>query len=65
MVAADVELISSTNFQAGELFDYIVEKGRLLEEEAFSKSHLEWNTAIAIWWCTGISSQRTCCWTAR
>ncbi len=34
MVAADVELISSTNFQAGELFDYIVEKGRLLEEEA-------------------------------
>lgn len=34
MVAADVELISSTYFQAGELFDYIVEKGRLLEEEA-------------------------------
>jgi serine/threonine protein kinase len=34
MAAADVELISSSNFQAGELFDYIVEKGRLLEEEA-------------------------------
>ncbi len=34
MVAADVELILSTHFQAGELFDYIVEKGRLLEEEA-------------------------------
>jgi len=34
MVTAGMELISATYFQSGDLFDYIVEKGRLLEEEA-------------------------------
>ena len=52
--------------KSGELFDYIVEKGRLGENEArhFSnRSSPASSTATATWWSTAISSPRTSCWT--
>ena len=52
--------------KSGELFDYIVEKGRLGETRRdISSSRLSagWSTVTGTWWCTAISNPRTSSWT--